>query len=36
MAQYNKLIQHILKWEGGWGNDPDDKGGPTTKQDYQG
>lgn len=31
MAQYNKLIQHILKWEGGWGNDPDDKGGPTMK-----
>lgn len=31
MAQYNKLIPHILKWEGGWGNDPVDKGGPTMK-----
>lgn len=31
MAQYNKLISHILKWEGGWGNDPADKGGPTMK-----
>jgi len=31
MAQYNKLIAHILKWEGGWGNDPADKGGPTMK-----
>ena len=31
MAQYNKLISHVLKWEGGWGNDPVDKGGPTMK-----
>jgi len=31
MTQYNKLIAHVLKWEGGWGNDPADKGGPTMK-----
>lgn len=31
MADYKKLIPHILKWEGGWANDPDDKGGPTMK-----
>ena len=31
MADYKKLIPHVLKWEGGWGNDPDDKGGPTMK-----
>lgn len=31
MADYRSLIPHILKWEGGWGNDPDDKGGPTMK-----
>lgn len=31
MAQYKKLIPHVLKWEGGWGNDPVDKGGPTMK-----
>lgn len=24
-----KIINHILKWEGGWGNDPDDAGGCT-------
>lgn len=31
MADYKKLIPHILKWEGGWANDPSDKGGPTMK-----
>ena len=31
MADYKKLIPHILKWEGGWANDPADKGGPTMK-----
>lgn len=31
MADYKKLIPHILKWEGGWANDPVDKGGPTMK-----
>lgn len=31
MANINKLIPHILKWEGGWSNDPADKGGPTMK-----
>jgi lysozyme family protein len=31
MADYKKLIPHVLKWEGGWANDPNDKGGPTMK-----
>lgn len=31
MANVLKLIPHILKWEGGWANDPADKGGPTMK-----
>lgn len=31
MADYTKLIPHILKWEGGWSNDKADKGGPTMK-----
>lgn len=31
MADFNKLIPHVLKWEGGWSNDPKDKGGPTMK-----
>lgn len=25
----NKIINHILKWEGGYANDPDDAGGAT-------
>lgn len=29
MADINKLIPHILKWEGGFVNDPDDAGGAT-------
>lgn len=29
MADYKKLIYHILKWEGGWSDDKDDKGGVT-------
>lgn len=31
MANIKNLIPHILKWEGGWSNDPADKGGPTMK-----
>lgn len=31
MAEYTKLIPHVLKWEGGWSNDPNDSGGPTMK-----
>lgn len=31
MANYIKLIPYILKWEGGWSNDPVDTGGPTMK-----
>lgn len=31
MADYNKLIPFILKWEGGFANDKYDKGGPTMK-----
>lgn len=29
MAIYDKAIPHILKWEGGYVNDPDDRGGET-------
>ncbi len=29
MADVNKLTPHILKWEGGFVNDPDDLGGAT-------
>lgn len=31
MANVSKLVPHILKWEGGWSNDPADAGGPTMK-----
>lgn len=31
MANVNKLAPWILKWEGGWVNDPDDLGGATNK-----
>lgn len=31
MANITKLEPYILKWEGGWSNDPADKGGPTMK-----
>lgn len=31
MADVTKLIPHILKWEGGFVNDPDDLGGATCK-----
>lgn len=31
MADINKLIPIILKWEGGFVNDPDDLGGATNK-----
>lgn len=31
MANHKKLIPFILKWEGGFSNDPDDKGGATMK-----
>ena len=31
MADVNKLAPWILKWEGGFVNDPDDSGGPTNK-----
>lgn len=31
MADYKKLIPTVLKWEGGWANDPADAGGPTMK-----
>lgn len=31
MADVKKLAPHILKWEGGYVNDPDDKGGATNK-----
>lgn len=29
MANVDKLVPFILKWEGGWVNDPDDLGGAT-------
>ena len=31
MADVNKIIPFILKWEGGFVNDPDDLGGATNK-----
>jgi lysozyme family protein len=31
MADVTKLVPHILKWEGGFVNDPDDLGGATCK-----
>lgn len=31
MADVNKLVPHILKFEGGYVNDPDDLGGATCK-----
>lgn len=31
MVDVNKLVPHILKWEGGYINDSDDLGGPTCK-----
>lgn len=31
MADVNKLVPHILKWEGGFVNDPDDLGQATCK-----
>lgn len=31
MADYKKLIPSILKWEGGWSDDPADKGGATMR-----
>ena len=31
MADVTKLVPHILKWEGGFVNDPDDLGGATNK-----
>lgn len=31
MADYRLLIPKILKWEGGFANDPDDAGGATNK-----
>ena len=31
MADVTKLVPHILRWEGGFVNDPDDLGGATCK-----
>ena len=31
MADVTKIVPHILKWEGGWANDPDDLGQATNK-----
>lgn len=31
MADITKLVPHILRWEGGYCNDPDDLGGATNK-----
>ena len=31
MANINKFIPFLLKWEGGYVSDPDDSGGPTNK-----
>ena len=30
MADYKKLKPIVLKWEGGWNQDPRDKGNGTT------
>lgn len=31
MADFNKAIPHILKWEGGWVDHPNDPGGKTNR-----
>ena len=31
MAEVNRLVPHLLKWDGGFVNDPDDLGGATNK-----
>ncbi len=31
MADYRKLVPFILRWEGGWTDDKDDKGGKTNR-----
>lgn len=31
MANYKELVPKVLKWEGGWSDDPADKGGATMK-----
>ena len=31
MADYKKLTPFILEWEGGYANDPDDRGGATNR-----
>ena len=31
MADYRKLVPFIKKWEGGFSNHPNDKGGATNK-----
>lgn len=31
MADFNKSFSHVMKWEGGYVNDPDDIGGETYK-----
>lgn len=31
MAKVDLLVPYILKWEGGWANDPDDLGQETNK-----
>ncbi len=31
MADYRKLVPFILRWEGGWADDKDDKGGKTNR-----
>lgn len=29
MKTYNQILRFTLQWEGGWSNDPDDRGGAT-------